>query len=375
MNDPTTTPRYDLERLLVSGSPRAMGRAQGEHWRDRIRAFLDVRFAAVSGYCTERGRASGASGLLEVGAESMGIAEAWDAVGMAEHRGIAEGAGVDVTRLYTATNMTDLRDVLLLPDVSLLPDAPLPPADAEGCSAVLVPAARAADGHAIAGQTWDLNATDVDFVVAVHRRPDEGPESWSVSCVGCLTLMGFNARGLAVGTTNIKTRDARPGAGYLSVLHRLARCASVDEAEAVFATAPLAGAHTYWMADAERQVEWEASPSARVARDTAGGPICRTNHCISDAHAAMQGEPTSDSSAQRFEVLAAALSADQVSVDDVRALFGDRSRGVLSVNRYPEDAQGTATNACFVAVPALRRLHACRGPADRGVWHTLGFAG
>ncbi len=358
-----TEPLLHLEKLTVQGTPRAMGRAQGEHWRDRIRHFVDVRFAAVDQYCRERGRAPGAAGILEVGATSMALAAEWDPVGHAEHLGIAEGSGVEPLHLYTATNMTDMRDVLLLP------------ADAEGCSSLLVPAAQAADGRAMGAQTWDLNPTDVDFVVAVHRKPDEGPEAWSVSCVGCLTLMGINAHGLALGTTNIKTRDARPGVGYLTVLHRMARCADADEASALLEAAPLAGAHTYWLADARRQVEWEASPGKRVKRDAAARALCRTNHCLSDYHVALQGEPTSDSSLQRFEFLSAALEAPALTVDSLKAFFADRSRGILSVNRYAEDEQGTATNAVFIAVPEARRAFACRGPADRGRWYTLDFGG
>ncbi|MEA1619090.1 hypothetical protein SOQ14_09185 [Erythrobacter sp. T5W1-R] len=59
------------------------------------------------------------------------------------------------------------------------------------------------------GQTWDLNGPDVDYVIALHRLPDDGPETWTVTCAGCQTLMGMNAHGLAVGTTNLKTRGAR----------------------------------------------------------------------------------------------------------------------------------------------------------------------
>jgi hypothetical protein len=53
----------------------------------------------------------------------------------------------------------------------------------------------------------------------------------------------------------------------------------------------------------------------------------------------------------------------------------DRSDGVDSINRYTEDAQGTTTNACVIAVPARRELWACRGPADRGEWRQLTFGG
>ena len=353
----------DLDQIHVKGTPREMGRQQGEALRERIAAFLEVRFEAVEIYTRERGRPSGAEGLLEVGATSLAIHESWDPAGVDEHRGIAEGAGVDPVALYTATNMTDLRDVLLLGDT----------VDAEGCSAILIPASATADGSAIAGQTWDLNPPDVAYVVAIHRTPTNGLQTWSVTCGGCLSLMGLNEAGLAVGTTNIKTQGARPGVGYLGLLHRLLRERSAVDAAAVVAAAPRSGAHTYWMADAIDQMEYEASPHRVVARDTSNGPFCRTNHCLDPAHQAIEGEARSDSSSRRFHRINHLLAPGAHSVETVQSIFSDRSEGVLSVNRYAEDEQGTATNAVFIAVPAERKAYACRGPADRGRWYTLSF--
>ena len=127
--------------------------------------------------------------------------------------------------------MTDVRDILLLGGG----------ADEEGCTAILVPPELSADNTVIAGQTWDLNPQDLDFVVAVHRRPAEGPDTWSVTCVGCLTLVGMNEHGLSVGTTNIKVSGSRVGVGYLSMLHRLVRAESLAEASELIEQAPALG--------------------------------------------------------------------------------------------------------------------------------------
>jgi hypothetical protein len=57
----------------------------------------------------------------------------------------------------------------------------------------------------------------------------------------------------------------------------------------------------------------------------------------------------------------------------MKALFANRQDGVYSINRYPEDGQGTTTNAVVVAVPKERRFYACKGPADRGQWVEFQF--
>lgn len=360
-----------LRQIHVQGTPTELGRSHGEELRSEIRAFVDQRLAALRAYMAERGT-DRVDEFLQVGGRCLEIAREWDPEGTAEHDGIAEGAGVDAAALYAVANMTDVRDVLLLP----------PPNQDEGCTSFLLPARLSASNAVVAGQTWDLNPDDLDFVVAVHRRPKEGPETWSVTCVGCLSLVGMNEWGLSVGTTNIKVRSTRPGVGYMSLLHRALRERSRQSACEVILAAPRAAAHTYWMADADGALEIEAMAFDAVVRQldngphhlAGGGPLVRTNHCIAPSIAALQGEPTTSSSRARLKRAEELLSRGPHDLDSLRALLADRSDGVDSINRYPEDDQGTTTNSCVLAWPAERLLWACRGPADRGAWVKLPFS-
>ncbi len=352
----------ELPIVQCRGSARALGNGQGEALRERIRAFIDQRLSAFAQYSRERGGPS-VEQFLAAGAECLRVYEKWDAAGAAENAGIAEAAGVSAEALYGSTNMTDVRDVLLLPS---------PPAD-EGCTSLLVPASLSKSAQVVVGQTWDLNPTDLDFVVAVHRRPDVGPETWSVTVAGALSLTGMNAEGVAVGTTNIKTRRSRLGVGYLSLLHRAIRARSTGEARELIRAAPRAAAHTYWLADADGALELECDPDNVIERRADGQPLARTNHCLADAMRDAEGEPPTASSQKRLAKAEGYLRAGGHDVASLQALMRDRSDGVDSINRYTEDEQGTTTNACLVAIPAERELWACRGPADRGRWVRLPF--
>ena len=361
----------ELNTLHVAGTPQQMGQAQGEHWRDLIKEFIQVRFAAVDKYTRDRGRATGADGLLDVGRASMALNAAWDPAGMAEHRGIAAGAGVDPLELYTITNMTDMRDALILAGPK---QAKSPPADAEGCSSLVLPGNLTADGKPLAGQTWDLNPTDVAYVVGVKRSPIDGPQTWSVTCAGCLSLVGINEYGVSVGTTNVKTWGSRPGVGYLALLHRALHAPDAETAAKWLTEAPRAGAHTYWLVDEKAHIALEAGPERSFRRDASDAALCQTNHCLTPEHIAVQGEPGSDSSHARYARLETVTAQGGHTVESIKTLFADRSDGLLSINRYHEDEQGTATNAVFIAQPADRRAFACRGPADRGAWIELSFS-
>lgn len=356
-------PLLELPIVECRGDARALGHQQGEALRERVRAFIDQRLSAFDQYSRERGGPS-VEQFLQAGARCLAVFSEWDPDGAREHAGIAEGAGVDANELYASTNMTDVRDVLLLP---------APPND-EGCTALLVPPALSRSGEVLVGQTWDLNPTDLDFVVAVHRTPSSGPATWSVTCAGALSLTGMNARGVAVGTTNIKTRRSRVGVGYLSLLHRAIRADSAETARGFVRAAPRAAAHTYWLADASQALELECDPEIVVERRATHGALARTNHCLSGELSGVEGEAPSSSSQKRLARAEAELRGGNQDVETLRALMRDRSAGVDSINRYTEDEQGTTTNACLIALPARRELWACRGPADRGKWVQLRFA-
>lgn len=354
---------YELLKLHLRGTPRELGRGHGEALRQPIRDFIEQRVTALRGYLAERNESARFAEFVTTARACLDVAERFDPDGVAEHQGIAEAAGVDPVLLYGTTNMTDVRDVLVLPSSP----------EREGCTSVLVPSSLSASSELICGQTWDLNPTDLDFVVAIRRTPDKGAETWSVTCSGALSLIGMNADGVAVGTTNLKTRASRPGVGYLTILHRAIRARSFAEARELVTSAPRAAAHSYWIASSERATELECDPETVSERVLAERALVQTNHCQAPLLRAREGEAASDSSRQRLERAQRALASSGQDVASVRALFADRSDGVNSINRYTEDGQGTTTNACVVCIPARRELWACRGPADRGVWTRLEF--
>jgi isopenicillin-N N-acyltransferase-like protein len=351
----------ELRQIHVRGTPAELGRGQGEQLKPLIGAFVAQRLRAARVYLHERGIRDEQT-FRALGAACLERLKGWDAEGWEEHMALAAAAGVDAVDLYTTGNMTDIRDILALPAS----------AEAEGCTTALVPGPYAADGALIAAQTWDLNPTDLDYVVAVHRLPAAGPETWSITCAGCPSLIGMNQHGVAVGTTNIKTRGSRVGIPYLSLLHRAIRSADRQQALALVAGAPRAAAHSYWAADAGGVADLECTATSVVRRE-GSVPLTRTNHCLDERHRASEGEPASPSSRARLARVGARLAAGGIDVAALKTLFADRSDGVDSVNRFAEDNQGTSTNACLVAVPARRELHACRGSADRGRWVVLGF--
>jgi hypothetical protein len=298
--------------------------------------------------------------MIAAGGACLEVLSEWDPDGHIEHVATAMAAGVDPPTLYAAANYSDMRDLVSMP--------PCGEGD-EGCTSIAVPGSKAADGEITVGQTWDLHPLDVDSVVAVHRIPNNSPETWSVTVAGAPTLIGMNVHGIWTGTTNISVAETQIGVGYMSLLHRAIRCHDREEAASVIQHAPRAAAHTYLLADAGGAIELECTAHTTNRRDVSREPMVRTNHCIQPIDA----EPPSASSLRRLERATALVGEPRLSVESIRRLMQDREDGVDSICRYEQDGEPTATNACVIGQPASRRFEACRGPADRGQWIQLHF--
>jgi len=350
----------ELEQIEVCGDSASIGEAIGEGLREDIAAMIDRRRTAAAAYFSERGgRDTGV--MMDAGRACLEAVETWDPDGWLEHMGTSRGACVDPVELFVAANYSDMRDVALLQ-----------PGD-DGCTSIALPASRTKPGSVLVGQTWDLHPLDVDSVVAVHRRPTRGPETWSVTVAGAPTLIGMNEHGVWVGTTNIKVRPARVGIPYMSLLHRAIRCTDREAAASVVQHAPRAAAHTYLLADAGGAIELACSAETTIRRDLVDEPLVRTNHCLSEALRCREAESPGTSTLARFARALGSTDRRDFDVASVKELMRDRRDGVDSICRWAEDGESTATNACVIGVPAGRQLLACRGPADRGQWISLPF--
>ncbi len=354
----------ELTCFDVEGTPTEMGVSLGVEARDRIEAMIARRLEAAAAYFSERGQGS-VEEMITRGAASLERLEAWDHKGWEEFVATAKGADVQAELLHAAANYTDMRDLVCCRASAVDDD--------EGCTSMAIPSNRTKSGAVLIAQTWDLHPLDLDSVVAVHRLPDAQPETWSVTIAGGPTLIGMNAHGVWVGTTNIKIDCLHDGVGYLNLLHRAIRCRSREDAALRIQSAPRSAAHTYLLADAGGAIELECSAVATVRRDMRTEPLIRTNHCLDERFAAAQAEASSDSSLSRFQRATDVLSRHDVGIEMVRKLLSDREDEALSINRYIEDGESTVTNACLIGCPERRRLEACRGPADRGEWVHLGF--
>jgi isopenicillin-N N-acyltransferase-like protein len=349
--------------LELEGTPARMGEAFGESCRAEIAALYALRLEnALAQALRYGGRRAREADLLALAALCLDASARFDPDGAEELCGIARGAGLSAERVLAMNGLTDLRDALAWGGQLEA---------AGGCTAFVVQRDRSADGRLRAGQTWDLGSDNLPFVVAVRRRPAMGPATCSVTTVGCLSLMGMNEEGVAIGTTNLRTTDAGPGVPYLGLVHRALAEPSAASAASLIARAPRAGGHAYTAVDRDGGA-FAVECSARHARSLAirGGFHVHTNHCQFPEHQALEADvPYASSRARLARMQALLRGAERIDGPFLEGCLADRENGALAICR--DDFDGISTNAAVVASPEQLRLRACHGQPAPDSWLDL----
>jgi isopenicillin-N N-acyltransferase-like protein len=352
-----------LRLLRFEGTPERMGEAYGESCREAIAALYALRLENALDQALRYGkRPAQESDLLALAAACLEVSAVFHPAGAAELRGIARGAGLLPAQVLAMNGLTDLRDALAWG---------APPESAAGCTAFIVQRDHTADGQLWAGQTWDLGSENLPHVVAVERHPEDAPETRCVTTVGCLSLMGMNSEGVAIGTTNLRTIDARVGVPYLSVIHAALEERSAEEAADRILRAPRAGGHSYSVIDRQGRayaIECTARRGRRIA--LRGGFHVHTNHCQLPEHQELEAALPFASSEARLERMRELLrDGDQIDQAYLESCLADDANGKLAICR--DDFDGISTNAALLVSPEGPLLTACKGLPSTAPWRTL----
>ena len=357
----------NLPIIELAGSPKGMGEAFGECCRDEARELYAIRMKSAIQSAGENGRPVTEEQVLGVCRKCLPLTRAFDPVGYEEFAGIAHAAALSPEQCYALQGLTDLCDLLAF--------GPLP--DGVGCSSFIVAADRAANEQLLIGQNWDLQTDNMPYVRLVHRKPENAPETWSLTLTGCLTLIGINSEGIAVGNTNLQTTDARIGVQYLTTLHRALRARSLPEAVESIRRAPRAGAHYYYAAGPDGvAVGLECSATRSVPFEVRSGLFVHCNHALSGEIAALEARPPSPSTSHRQKRLSDLLESHEgtIGIADLKRFLSDHEGGEDRCICL-HDFKAASTNASVIMSPGTFEIHACRSQPHVGEWVTRRAAG
>ncbi|HRE88912.1 MAG TPA: C45 family autoproteolytic acyltransferase/hydrolase [Myxococcota bacterium] len=348
--------------LTFIGTPAQIGEAFGEASRANIHELYRRRVDnAIAQALKYGGQTVTEADMLAVAERSLDVTRAYDPAGFEELEGIARGADLAVVKVLAMNGLTDFRDVLSWPNPSTA-------VDDGGCTAI-VAQADATDGGVLCGQSWDLATDNLPFVLGVVRKPTNAPATVTLTTDGCLSLIGMNEHGLCVGTTNVRTTDARPGVNYLSIIHRALAQRTFEDAVLAIEDAPRAGAHFYYVASADRATTLECSARVAHRRDLSTGVAVHANHCLLPENQKIEGNAPNPSTLHRQRRMEQLGTARPLTLDLLASFFADTDGGVNAICR--DDYDGLNTNGAVVMAPARREIRLAHGVPSRNPWHTL----
>jgi len=346
-------PVPSLSRLTVSGSTRDMGRQQGEQWRDAIAELCEARLTSTLAWAEEKQRPLSRESFLDYLKAFLAAQETYAPAVHDEFLGIAEGAALSPELLMAGNGYTDIRDAVVQR------------ASLEGCTTFTALGDATADGMVWCGQTWDMNASMLPFVYVLRREPDDGPATLGLTTTGCLSLIGVNDEGIAIGNSNITPKDARPGVMYLAMIHHALAQRSLASAAAAITAAERASGHHYYLADrgSALHLETTATRWAELMRDD----VChaQSNDYRHTGFGDLPQPPMPEGrSVERRCALAAELggSPPLKLTDFQAALQSDEVR-------VAEPIRDVVTCAAVIMRPESGELWATHGPPDDGLWH------
>lgn len=349
----------------VAGTRRVMGESFGEQLRSSIRELYSIRLRSALLQAWEHGRRDATeASLLQLSRAALRITADYDPPTAEELEGIARGSGLTPDQVMALNGLTDLRDALAWWSG--------PPDLFGGCTAVIAQRDRTRERELLAAQTWDLGTDNRPFVLAVRRAPAAGLRSVCLTTAGCLPFLGINEAGVAVGTTNLRTRDARPGVVYVTLIDRALRARSAPDAIRSVGASPRAGGHFFYVADAGgAAVALECTARKMHATEVTSSVFVHTNHCLVDAHRHLDVDEASPSSHVRLRRMTLLAEATEEPLDTtaLRSFLADTGSGPNSICR--NDIDGTSTNAAAVMRPERGLISACHGLPDRSPWIEL----
>jgi isopenicillin-N N-acyltransferase-like protein len=332
--------------VRVAGPAEQRGRQYGEQASDRVRrsvsAYRDV-FAELAEWDWETVRAEAARFEAPIAAFGPQY--------LAEMRGIADGAGIDVGDVLAINVRTEVMFAAKARQAAASTGGTGPartgpartgPAE---CSAFAVAPAPGRAGCTLLGQNWDWLPHTADTVVVLEARQDESPDFVTVVEAGLLAKTGMNSSGLGLVTNALVTSDdlGEPGLPYHVLLRAIMDCQNVSDAISALQAGFRSSSANYLLAHRDGiALDVEACPGdfsrLYLLYPDADGIILHTNHFLADRFA---GKDVSvwampDSPARLQRLRAGVQAAPDHSLGTFRGLLSDHANYPSSICCHPD---------------------------------------
>jgi isopenicillin-N N-acyltransferase-like protein len=347
-----------LQKLVLTGGPRARGRAHGEALRDRIARGLDTweeTLRPPEGVSIAEDRAAF---LAAVDVEPS--LKRWVPGVVDEIEGIAEGANQPRDRLL-AYNLLDEHWCW---DVAR---RRLPQASLGACSAIGLGPDRLEPP--LIAQNLDLPYSFDGTLTVLEVDADDEPKQLLLTSAGTIGYCGANERGVGVCCNALPSLSfGGNGVPVLGVVRGILQRDSRDEASRFVSEIPHASPQNYLVGDPTGVTSFECSSHACVTLLPQNGGIWHTNHPLANKDQVHDETPELlGSSFERGAFLTDRISKIRDKAE-VLATLRDRTVPVSRVGSSPQESHTWGTIVSELTRPP--HVAIAPGPPDRVPFET-----
>ncbi len=368
----------EFPHVRVSGSAVERGRQYGAQARDRVRRSVSAYERVFQHYAgwdwgvVRREAARFEAPIAEFGPGYL-----------AEMRGIADGAGLDLVDVLAINVRTEVMFAARAREAAsqaapagsipgFIPVAGMDPgihprSGPHECSAFAVTPPPGQPGPTLAGQNWDWLPHSAETVVVLEVQRDDGPDFVTVVEAGLLAKTGMNSSGLGLVTNAMVTAGDVGAAGlpYHLLLRAILDAENVSDAIATLQAGVRSSSANYLIAHGDGiAVDVEAAPGdfSRlyfVFPGSRDGVLLHTNHFLSQR---FDGQDVSvwamPDSPVRLQRLRAGVGASaDYSLARFRALLSDHANYPSGVCCHP-DARADPMDQGMTVTSVLMDLNA-----------------
>lgn len=331
--------------IVVTGSPREVGRQLGEAARDEIRGFAEIALERVN----KTMRVSRERAML-IAARSTEFAHEYSLEMLEELHGIAESSHVPFAELMLLQVRNQLR----------------PDADA-GCTSISLAPTGVPKKGAIVAQNWDNDPALDPFTIVLTRKPSGKPALMNLTQAGLIAYIGFNDAGIGLCLNTLPAPSREVGVPHYFTVRGIYESTSLAGAIDAVRRAKRAIPANIMLGTPQGPADLEVTLDEVCVISGEQGQVTHANHCKHPQLLAVNDDfpelIESYPRQQRIDKLLSEAGAP-LSLEAVKTALKDHEGRPRSICRHPNDDPQTGSWQTVFSViiePDQQRMHVSRG--------------
>ncbi len=342
----------------VSGTNIGIGESIGEHFKERIRDYVEYRFQQISRECSELGVDFIRSEYYDISGQLIGYAKQHATEELQELLGISRATNLTLDDILFAVGYTDVFDLILSRKGKL--SSALFETNAE-CTTFIYNK----DGVLLCGQNWDMDEESANNICYFRKSYSDGSCIQGLSTIIGMVHIGINGSGLFVGTANLSSlHNSTSGLVFPITIQHLLRKPLNEESLKWLKTVSKAGGHYFYIVDNRMSAfAVECDGIDCIIRKVSGG-YAHSNHYRESAFY-KSGVIYSSDTIIRCQYIEKELCRQAIGVDAIKIILSNHA------NKICRHANNSYSQTCASVIfdASNSQIHLCEANPCTGIWH------